>query len=347
MSNIVEAEYEIVQERTLPVIVSEIKIIEQNVAKTAMEGAIQIGERLQEAKEQVGHGNFDTWCKENLNYNRRTAERFMKIASEYGGENGLISKTTTLSHLSISNALSLLKVPEEDREKFVEEHPVDDMTNKELEEEIRKLKEEKDLDEEKIRMLRDDLDKERESVIDAHDREQAAKEETAHALQKIEDLKRRLDDAASAQADPEEIAKLQDQLQKADQKLQKAKEDLKKEKDKLKVEKDLRQAAIDKELEAQSAKLKDEARKEVDAVIEDLQSMKDQLEEENRSLQHKLENAGNDTIIRFKILVDQLQDTFEMCGQCIIDAEAGEDPELATKMNRAMKTVVESFSDAL
>ena len=51
MSNIVEAEYTIVQERTLPVIISEIHIIEQNVAKTALEGAVQIGTRLQEAKE--------------------------------------------------------------------------------------------------------------------------------------------------------------------------------------------------------------------------------------------------------------------------------------------------------
>ena len=334
MSNIVEADYTIVQERTLPVIVSEIKIIEQNVAKTAMEGAIQIGERLQEAKEQVGHGNFDTWCKENLNYNRRTAERFMKIASEYGGENGLISKTTTLSHLSISNALSLLKVPEEDREKFAEEHQVEGMTNKALEEEIRKLKEEKAVLEEEVEQVTKDR-----SEING---------KLAQALAEIEIRKGQFARmSAEPQADPEELAKLQEQLQKAEQKLQKAKDDLKKEKDKLKVEKDLRQEAIDKELEAQSAKLKDEAKKEVDAVIEDLQSMKDQLEEENRSLQHKLENAGNDTIIRFKILVDQLQDTFEMCGQCIIDAEAGEDPELATKMNHAMKTVVESFSDAL
>ena len=90
MSNIVEADYQIVQERTLPVIIGEIKIIEQNVAKTAMEGAVQIGQRLQEAKEQVGHGNFDTWCQENLNYSRRTAENFMRISREYGGENGLL-----------------------------------------------------------------------------------------------------------------------------------------------------------------------------------------------------------------------------------------------------------------
>lgn len=329
MSNIVEADYTIVQERTLPVIVSEIRIIERQTAKIVLQNGIEIGRRLKEAKEQIEYGGFGKWCEENLNYDQRTANRFMKLAEEYGE----IEDSTMLSKLSISNALSLLKVPEEDREKFAEEHPVEDMTNKALEEEIRKLKEEKQKDTETIEALRKNADRE--------------SERTLQAIHEAEDLKRQLDDATSEQANPEEIAKLQEQLQKADQKLQKAKEDLKKEKDKLKVEKDLRQAAIDKELEAQSAKLKDEAKKEVDAVIEDLQSMKDQLEEENRNLQHKLENAGNDTIIRFKVLVDQLQETFEACGNCILDAETGSDPDLPTKMNTVLKTVVESFEAAL
>lgn len=327
MSNIVEADYMIVQERTLPVIVSEIKIIEQNVAKTAMEGAIQIGERLQEAKEQVGHGNFDTWCKENLNYNRRTAERFMKIASEYGGENGLISKTTTLSHLSISNALSLLKVPEEDREKFAEEHPVEDMTNKALEEEIRKLKAEKATLEEEVTNV-------------AKDRSEVGGR-LAEAEATIERLKGQIAmKDAQPQADPAEIEDLKTKLQKAEDARDKAK-------DKLKKEKDARQAAIEKELAEQAEKIREEAKAEVSDMLGDLQSMKDQLEEENRNLQHKLENAGNDAIVRFKVLVDQLQDTFEACGQCILDAEAGTNPELSNKMNAVMKTVIESFQEAL
>ena len=327
MSNIVEADYTIVQERTLPVIVSEIKIIEQNVAKTAMEGAIQIGERLQEAKEQVGHGNFDTWCKENLNYNRRTAERFMKIASEYGGENGLISKTTTLSHLSISNALSLLKVPEEDREKFAEEHPVEDMTNKALEEEIRKLKAEKATLEEEVTNV-------------AKDRSEVGGR-LAEAEATIERLKGQIAmKDAQPQADPAEIEDLKTKLQKAEDARDKAK-------DKLKKEKDARQEAIEKELAEQAEKIREEAKAEVSDMLGDLQSMKDQLEEENRNLQHKLENAGNDAIVRFKVLVDQLQDTFEACGQCILDAEAGTNPELSNKMNAVMKTVIESFKEAL
>ena len=72
----------------------------------------------------------------------------MKIASEYGAENSpylaAISKTDTCADLSISKVFRLLQVPEEEVENFVEEHDISDMKVKELEEEIRKLKSEKE-----------------------------------------------------------------------------------------------------------------------------------------------------------------------------------------------------------
>ena len=58
MSNIVEADYRVVPERTLPVIASEILYIESQVAKTALDGAIQIGNKLKEAKGKVDHGQW-------------------------------------------------------------------------------------------------------------------------------------------------------------------------------------------------------------------------------------------------------------------------------------------------
>lgn len=254
MSNIVEAEYMIEQERTLPVIISEIKIIEQQTARVVLENGIGIGRRLQEAKEQVGHGRFGQWCEENLNYSQDTAQKFMRLAKEYGDENSLLANTAISRNFSISNALSLLKLPEEDREKFAEEHPVEDMTNKALEEEIRKLKAEK----------------------------ATLEEEVTNVAKDRSEVGGRLAEAEAT------IERLKGQI-----------------------------------------------------------AMKDQLEEENRNLQHKLENAGNDAIVRFKVLVDQLQDTFEACGQCILDAEAGTNPELSNKMNAVMKTVIESFQEAL
>ena len=323
MSNIVEADYTIVQERTLPVIVSEIKIIEQNVAKTAMEGAIQIGQRLQEAKEQVGHGNFETWCQENLNYNIRTARRFMKIADEYGGENGLLSNRTMLSGLSISNALSLLKVPEEDREKFMEEHPVEDMANRELEDEIRKLKEDKEQDVATI----DNLNK----VIERN------KKETVQALHEAEDLRRQLDDAKSQAVDPEEIERMREKLRTAEVKAEKAKQSLKKEKEE-------RQKEVDAAIEKERQGIIDEVNKEAADRMQQITGENDDLRQRLTETQEKLEKAAKGTIIQFKILTDQLQEIFSKCGTMVIEEK---DPELSGKMNAALRQIVKAFEEAL
>lgn len=121
MSSIVEADYRVVQEHTLPVIASEILFIESQVARTALEGAIQIGLKLKEAKEQVEHGQWENWCHENLNYSKSKTEKLMRIASEYGDENSIYAKTYTCTDLSISKALSLLQVPEEEADQMRKE----------------------------------------------------------------------------------------------------------------------------------------------------------------------------------------------------------------------------------
>ena len=312
MNNIVEAQYEIVQERTLPVIISEIKIIEQHVTKTAIEGAIQIGERLQEAKELAGHGNFGQWCQENLNYSQDTAQKFMKLAREYGGQNNVLANTAMSRNFSISNALSLLKVPEEDRKQFVEEHQVEDMTNKELEEEIRQLNEEKASRERTIEVLNNSMRNEAEKLLQAQ--------------HEIEDLKRQLDDASVEAVDPKEVEKLKAKLEKTEAALEK-------EKEKLKKEKDDRQAAIDKELKAAGDAMQEQAKKSIES-----------LQKEVDRLKRREQKAGNETLLKFKILVDQLQDVFRQAGECIL---AEEDQDKANKMNAALRQVLQSMEEDL
>ena len=312
MNNIVEAQYEIVQERTLPVIISEIKIIEQHVTKTAIEGAIQIGERLQEAKDMAGHGNFGQWCQENLNYSQDTAQKFMKLAREYGGQNNVLANTAMSRNFSISNALSLLKVPEEDREQFIEEHQVEDMTNKELEEEIRQLNEEKASRERTIEVLNNSMRNEAEKLLQAQ--------------HEIEDLKRQLDDASVEAVDPKEVEKLKTKLEKTEAALEKEKEQLKKEKDD-------RQTAIDKELKAAGDAMQEQAKKSIES-----------LQKEVDRLKRREQKAGNETLLKFKILVDQLQDVFRQAGECIL---AEEDQEKADKMNAALRQVLQSMEEDL
>lgn len=323
MNNIVEAEYTILQERTLPVIISEIHIIEQKVAKEALEGAVQIGVRLQEAKEKVGHGNFETWCRENLNYSKRTAENFMRVAREYGGENGLFSKTQALADFSITKALSLLKVPEEDREKFIEEHEIEDMTTRELEEEIKKLNEEKES---------------RTRTINEMDRSlQREAEQLAEAQHEIETLKRQLQDAEKNAADAAEIEILKEKLGKEKTKAREAQE-------KLKKEKAARQTEIDAAIAKKQEELQKEAETKAGKVLQKAEEERKGLQSENEALKRKLANAGNESIVKFKIMVDQLQDIFDQCGQCIL---VEQDHARSEKMNAALRQVVEKFREDL
>lgn len=289
MEQIINADYQVVQERTLPVIASEIKIIEQQTAKTVLENGIQIGIRLQEAKEQVGHGNFEEWCKENLNYTSRTARKFMQLATEYGDENGLISNRNISSDLSISKALTLLKVPEDDREEFVGEHDVDTMTVKELEDAVREAKEE--------------------------------------AEQANAQLKAREDSEAD----------LMSQLEKEKKSAESAKEKLKKEKEKREEE---IASAVAKERE----EIREQAKKEAGAALSEAEKARDDLADENAALKRRLDNSGNESIVKFKILVDQLQDIFDQAGQCIL---VEPDQERSDKMNAALKQVVEKFKEDL
>ena len=143
MNEVVDVEFREVQERTLPVIASEIKTIEEVVYKATLEGVIQIGKRLEEAKGQIGHGSFSDWCKEYLGSSQRQAQKYMEISSKYSDENSPFSNANISSHLSISKAYSLLALPEEEVESFTEEHDIESLTVKQLEEEIKNLKEEK------------------------------------------------------------------------------------------------------------------------------------------------------------------------------------------------------------
>lgn len=296
MSNIVEADYTVVQERTLPVIISEIHIIEHNVAKTALEGAVEIGARLQEAKEKVGHGNFEQWCQENLNYSKRTAENFMKVAREYGGSTGLISKTQALADFSITKALSLLKVPEEDRETFLEEHDIEGMTTREMEEAIRAANEERD----------------------------AANAEAEAA-------------ESALKAKAEVMDKLSEELEKKQKKLNRVEA-------KLKKEQEGRQAQIDAAIEDQKAEIEKKAQENAGAVLLKAETERKDLQRENEALKRKLANAGNESIVKFKILVDQLQDIFDQAGQCILIEQ---DAERAHKMNAALRQVVDKMKEEL
>lgn len=321
MNNIVEAEYKVVQERTLPVIASEILQIEENVGRVALDGAIRIGERLKEAKAKVEHGQWENWCRDNLNYSKSKTEKLMKIATEYGDENSPYAKTYTCTDLSISKALRLLQVPEDEVETFTENHNVEDMTIRELEEEIRNLKEQINTVDEENDQFRREADQ-YEEEISRH------KNEAARYQAEIEELK-------AAGADPDKVAQLETALEKQKKKVKRLNEDIK-------AEQAARDQAVTEALEKEKAALLQEAEKAAADKLQASEKEKEALSEKVTQLERKIRNSSDETMLRFKLKVDQLQEVFT---DCVRLTEA--DSEKRTKMTIALQTVLDSMKGAL
>lgn len=98
----------VVQQRT-----GEIKAL----MRTTAQGIIDIGEKLTEVKQRLGHGNFGTWLHLEFSWTDRTARQFMRVYDQFKMEN--------FSDLTIApSALYLLaapSTPDEVREHFIEQ----------------------------------------------------------------------------------------------------------------------------------------------------------------------------------------------------------------------------------
>ena len=103
--------------------------------------AVEIGRRLTAAKSMVPHGGWADWIHENTEFSQTTATRMMRIFDEYGaaqiGIFGAEPNSSTLQNLSISNALRLLAVPEDERETFAEAIDAENLSARELDKAIR------------------------------------------------------------------------------------------------------------------------------------------------------------------------------------------------------------------
>ena len=127
-------------ERTPLVIAAEINMITCQTRKILLISAIEIGRRLQEAKVMLKHGEWIEWIEESVDYTRRTASRLMKIYKEYGPdfpEGSDRSNGTPVSHLTYTQALLLLRLPEEERKEFIAQNDVGSMTKQELQQALK------------------------------------------------------------------------------------------------------------------------------------------------------------------------------------------------------------------
>lgn len=120
--------------RDIEVITAEINFYKNQ----AGEAILEIGRRLNEAKNQLEHGEWLTWLSERVEFSEASAQRFMRLAREY-------ANPSPVTDLGASKALVLLALPAEIREEFIAEtHTVDgeelsvaEMSKRELEKAVR------------------------------------------------------------------------------------------------------------------------------------------------------------------------------------------------------------------
>lgn len=295
------------------------------------------GRRLIEIKGRIPHGQFETWCADNLEFSKSKAEKMMKLAERVADENSLFSKTETFTDIGISRVWALLAAPEEVAAEVIETHDVSDMTVRELKEEIARLKEEKAAAERKADTLdhnNDDIRKELASMqkkLSETVTEEEFNEMQAAAQAQKEDLTKELNEAKAA-ADEIQV------------KLDKAKEDLKKLKAKQKELEAAKDEDVQKAIEETKADIvkaaKDDAHAEFAAALE--QNAKDirNLQETIETLEDEKAKLSNPTIMEFKVLADQLQDVYWKINEVISNEE---DDQLQEQLSGALQKLVEGW----
>ena len=174
----------VVAVRSIEIVTAEITMIRDNARRVFLESVIQIGTRLEEAKQLVPQGEWTAYLTDKLGYKPSTAQNYMRIAREFGGgQVSLTGKTAAdaFGQLSYSQILPLLGMAEEEREELAEENDLPSMSSREIAALVKerdeakanadRLKEKDKLFRSKLREANKERDKAQSSLSDATQRE--------------------------------------------------------------------------------------------------------------------------------------------------------------------------------
>lgn len=301
------------EDRTIEVITGEIL----DAKRAGGEAILTIGRCLIEAKDMLSHGEWRSWLEEQVEFSERSAQRFMRLAREW-------SNPTTLSDLGASKALSLLALPPEEREQFMEDHNVIDMSARQLEQAIKERDEARAAAERAAaeqRAAEQARDKMAEDMKFLNVRLSGAKEDREQAMQDVARLEAEL---AELKAKPVDVAveTVVDQAA-----IDKARADAIAE----------MQEKLDKAKEA-AAKARDK-QKQAEASVEVL---KRSLEERDKS-DKQATIAGDKELAQFEVLFNQGQELANKLHGLLLKARGREDQTAAQGMEKALKALADAI----
>lgn len=220
-------------ERTPQIIAIEINSIKEQTQKIFLSNSIEIGRRLVEAKAKVEHGEWGKWLENSVKYSQSTANTLMKVYREYGAKQiapfGDNSNSQALENLSYTQAVLLMGIPQEEREPFIEEHNVENMSTRELQQVIREKQEleQKLLQAEEAKSLAEsERDNEKKKAELEHNSWQSVsdsykilEETNKKHYETAEHLRKELEEA-KASGSNEEVERLSESLVKTDNELE-------------------------------------------------------------------------------------------------------------------------------
>lgn len=301
-----------VEGRTIETITDEIL----DAKRTGGEAILTIGRCLIEAKDMLPHGEWLPWLNERVEFSERTARNFMRLAREW-------TNRQTLADLGAAKALTLLALPAEEREQFVEDHNVIDMSTRQLKEairerdEARKAAEEAKADASAAEQARAKMEADmavvNASLTAAREEKQKADQEAARLENELAALKARpVEVAVETVVDPEAIEKAKAE----------AVAEIK--------------AKLDKAREAKAKA--DEKRKQAEASVEILKKSLENMERNEK----KAALGSDKDVAQFEVLFNQGQELANKMRGLLLKARSREDPSAAQGMEKALTALAEA-----
>lgn len=326
------------QQRDIQAVTTEIRTLTRAAQRMALEYGVEIGRRLHEAKEMLPHGEWSNWLKTEVEFSQSTANNFMRLFDAYADDqitlDGATTKSQALGKLSITKALRLLALPEEEREDFIEAHDVERLSTRELE----RLLKEKELAERLAEQAREEL-KSRNSELESTRHEvEEARTAGERAIRDAEVAKKRVSELEKALENEKNAAK------KAAEKLKELKNNPKVapevlEKLKAEAEEAAGREAAEK-IERELAESKAELERQKQAVESYAQAAK-AAEARLATTEKRLKLADPDVVL-FKQQFEAVQEAFNKLLGIQMRIE-NSNQENSQKLKKAIEAMIEGF----
>ena len=301
------------QGRTIEVITDEIL----DAQRRGGQAVLDIGRGLLEAKSMLPHGEWLPWLNTRIGYSEKTAQNFMRLAREF-------SNPQALADLGATKALALLALPADEREQFVQEHNVVDMTTRQLEQAIRERDE--------ARKAAEDA---RADALTAEQARAKMEADMAAARNLLESARADADSAGSrARALEEKLRMLQEQPVEVAVQTVADPEAIEKARAEAAAE---MQAKLDKAREA-----KKRAEDRLKLAEDALEQARLQLEAQAKAEKKAALGADKD-VAQFEVLFGQAQEIANKMRGMLLKARGREDPSAAQMMEKALRALADAI----